>query len=57
MNLKTEKKAGTKKALVNFTGYLTLLAATVPVLFTAAVFLGIASTGDLGSSISKVLLG
>ena len=54
-NLNSQVSA--KKALLNFTGYLTLVAAIFPLIFTVAVFFGIASTGNLGSSISKVLLG
>lgn len=54
-NLNT--KVGAKKTLLNVTGYLTLVAATFPLVFTAVVFFGIASTGNLGNSISKVLLG
>ena len=62
---------GATKALLSFTGVATLAAAalpvffstlvllvtTLPAVFTTAVFVGVASTGDLGSSISQVLLG
>ena len=54
-NLNSQVNA--KKALLNFTGYLTLVAAIFPLMFTTVVFFGIASTGNLGSSISKVLFG
>ncbi|MCK5262124.1 MAG: hypothetical protein KAJ92_00500 [Gammaproteobacteria bacterium] len=50
-------KVTAKKTLLNFTGYLTLAAATLPLVFMAVVFFSIASTGNLGDSILKVLLG
>jgi len=53
----TKANSAAKKSLLNLTGYLTLAATIPPLVFTAAVFLGVASTGDLGVSISKVLLG
>ena len=55
--LKLNSQVSAKKALLDFTGYLTLVAAIFPLMFTMVVFFGIASTGNLGSSISKVLLG
>ena len=53
-NLNT--KVGVKKTLLNFTVYLTVAAASFPLVFTTVVF-GIASMGHLGDSVSKVLLG
>ncbi|MCW8830509.1 MAG: hypothetical protein OQK32_03205 [Gammaproteobacteria bacterium] len=50
-------ESGAKKKLLNLTAYLAILAAAFPLVFTAAVFLGTASTGNLGNSISQVLLG
>lgn len=50
-------QVATKNTLLNLTGYLTLAAIILPLVFTAAVFLGVASVGNLGDSITKVVLG
>ena len=60
-NTTTEEKAPgifshSKKVLLNLTAYLTLLVVVYPVIFTALVFLELATTGNLANGISEAIL-